>query len=93
MSDKPFNMTDGRKMILASASFHPPAAYVVSATGGRTGHERNSWRRSCEALAAAGFLEPSAHDDWYLTAAGQEVAESYLAGKFGGGAKLGGRHG
>jgi len=65
-------LTDSRQMILRSATFYPPAAWVVSATGGRTGFERVSWERNCTWLAEHGYLRANAHGDWYLTDKGEE---------------------
>jgi hypothetical protein len=63
-----------RKTILLSATLFPPAAWVVSATGGRAGWERVAWKRNCQWLKDHGYLIPSSFGDWYLTARGGLVA-------------------
>jgi predicted RecB family endonuclease len=74
-------LTGARKTIIMSARKHEPAAWIVSTTGGRTGHERNSWKRNCEWLAGNGLMYANAHGDWTLTEEGEELREELLAAR------------
>lgn len=67
-----------RLRVLTAARFHPPAAWVVDATGGRIGLERVSWKRNCAWLVQAGYLRPSPFGDFYLTDKGEAAVAQEL---------------
>lgn len=70
MTDKPFNMTDARRRVLRSARQHGPECWVVFPKGHGVGFEAVAWRKNCEALAAAGYLELNHFGDYYRTEKG-----------------------
>lgn len=67
ISDILGRLTDAQKLIVRSAEFCPPAAWIVDATGGRTGWERVAWKRNCERLREQGILEDRPLGGFYLT--------------------------
>jgi hypothetical protein len=68
-------LTENQKMMIGSARLSPPSAWIVSATGFRTGFERVSWKKNCERLITMGYLYANGHGDYTLTDEGEKLRE------------------
>jgi hypothetical protein len=73
--NQPTTLTANQRMMIGSARLSPPAAWIVSTTGGRTGLERVAWKKNCQRLIDMGYLYANGHGDYTLTDEGEKIRE------------------